>query len=369
MSDKIVYLKQIDSLRALAILMTLCIHWVPDSGITTRIPYMHLGVDLFFTISGFLITSILLKTKVSYPKPNKFIVIKNFIIRRSLRLFPIYYLFLLSFVLLSATTGFWLWKKGYGINYFTYTSNILFYLKGLQSKLFNHTWSLGVEEQFYLLWPWLVVFLPLNIFKKVILVFISIGIFSYLYYYIIHTEIIPVDQTSKIRMLPFSNFHTLGAGALLAYLWLYCKSNKLFDHFINFAKVYLLISIIIFVFLYENNVLFSLPIALIYSMRETFLSVVLFFLLLSTIIGWKGLIGVAVDNSCVQYIGRISYGIYLYHKPVPFLLSLFILKLGLNVHNSFVLILSYIIITVLIATLSYKYIEKPFLNLKRKFDS
>lgn len=370
MSNKIYYFKQIDALRALAVIMTLCVHWIPDSGLGAHVPYMQLGVDLFFTISGFLITSILLKTKASYTVPNKLIIIKNFIIRRALRLFPVYYLFLIGFVILSAITGFWLWKKGYGVYYFTYTSNILFFTKGLQSKLFNHTWSLCVEEQFYLIWPWLVIFLPLKIFKKVIVAFIITGVVCYLYYFtFVSTE--PTDHfitVSNIRMLPFANFHTLGAGALLAYLWLYSRNTPIVEHIISYSKIYLLGFLMLFVFVYETEAFYSAASGIAYFTQEILLATVLFFLLLSTLTGWRSIPGKIADNEGIQYIGRISYGVYLYHKPVPFLLSLFLSKIGLNIHNSYVLILLYALITLVVSSLSYKYFESPFLRLKEKFD-
>ncbi len=94
----------------------------------------------------------------------------------------------------------------------------------------------------------------------------------------------------------------------------------------------------------------------------------MFLLLLSTLKGWNGFIGKIADNNVVQYIGRISYGVYLFHKPVPFLLSLFLSKVGWEIHSSFVLIFLYSIITLIIASLSFKYFESPFLRLKEKFD-
>src|SRR5580692_1790733 len=81
------HLPELDSLRTLAVFMTLLAHFSP-----VDIPYMWYGVPIFFTISGFLITTILLKTVNENPDGSRLKVIKNFMVRRVLRLFPIYYL-------------------------------------------------------------------------------------------------------------------------------------------------------------------------------------------------------------------------------------------------------------------------------------
>src|ERR1700733_11564270 len=82
---------ELDSLRTLAVFMTLLAHFAP-----VDIPYMWYGVPIFFTISGFLITTILLKTYYSEPDVPRVIMIKNFMVRRTLRLFPIYYLLIFT---------------------------------------------------------------------------------------------------------------------------------------------------------------------------------------------------------------------------------------------------------------------------------
>ncbi len=153
----------LDGIRGVAILLVMAYHFLhPGGHILAIVPEAiaragWVGVDLFFVLSGFLITGILLKTKAD---PH---YLRNFYMRRTLRIFPLYYAFLTCLFVVGAsitslnTPGFkevakhqlWLW---------TYTANIGQYWTG--KLLFasgwveaNHLWSLAVEEQFYLVWP------------------------------------------------------------------------------------------------------------------------------------------------------------------------------------------------------------------------
>jgi peptidoglycan/LPS O-acetylase OafA/YrhL len=155
------HLAALDGLRGLAILMVLFVHFIGDAAPITGVEraivklsnYGVWGVDLFFVLSGFLITCILHDAKTS---PHYF---RNFYVRRTLRIFPLYYgVLLLLFVALPAApvpypSGLsealrhegWLW---------TYTSNIYLSLAHSWTLPYvSHFWSLAVEEHFYLVWP------------------------------------------------------------------------------------------------------------------------------------------------------------------------------------------------------------------------
>jgi peptidoglycan/LPS O-acetylase OafA/YrhL len=145
------YIKGLDTLRAFAVIFVLIWHFIPRHEIKTFLgiieqfflPTGVFGVTLFFVLSGYLITSILLIARDE--NNDNMMVIKNFIIRRVLRIFPIYYLSLvvLWFIQYSFSEG----ELPY---LFTYTSN-LFMFKNLTWSNFGHSWSLAVEEQFYLI--------------------------------------------------------------------------------------------------------------------------------------------------------------------------------------------------------------------------
>jgi len=165
--EKRKHVPALDGLRGLAIIMVFCDHWstsyshgnVARMGVLQRAILATAvggcsGVDLFFALSGFLITGILLETR---GRPKFF---SNFYARRTLRIFPPYYLTLALyyFALRPVLSHVWhyneLWSKQ--LWYWSYLANWLCALQGWQRQMIDHFWTLAVEEQFYLVWPLLV---------------------------------------------------------------------------------------------------------------------------------------------------------------------------------------------------------------------
>lgn len=138
----------LDGLRAISILLVVVGHAISPKAFPALFTlFGHLGnygVRIFFLISGFLITTLLLK---EYDKTGH-VSLKNFYIRRSLRIFPAFYLYVITIVILSVL-GMVMLYKGDLLHTLTYTMN--YHMK--RSWYLNHIWSLSVEEQFYLLWP------------------------------------------------------------------------------------------------------------------------------------------------------------------------------------------------------------------------
>src|SRR5262245_16358318 len=143
----------LDGLRGIAILLVILYH---NFGFIPFLNYGWLGVDLFFVLSGFLITEILLKTRTT---TNYF---KNFYTRRVLRIFPLYYLCLiLVIVIFPLIKNFPYDLSFYRENqvwFWFYLQNWMLIFKQWNDSaiLLNHFWSLAVEEQFYIVWPLLV---------------------------------------------------------------------------------------------------------------------------------------------------------------------------------------------------------------------
>jgi peptidoglycan/LPS O-acetylase OafA/YrhL len=343
------HLPELDSLRAFAVIMTLLAHYSP-----VEIPYMWYGVPIFFTISGFLITTILLRSLNNNIGRSKIKIVKNFMVRRVLRLFPIYYLFVIIFWIAKNYFNLLLWKDEFTPYFFSYTPNFIIYKIGLENaSCFAHFWSLGVEEQFYLFWPWVVLFSSVA-FRKPI--FIGMIIFSLSFIAWKYLD-------NRINVLPFKNFHTLGMGALLAcffvengkaILWLKQKRLLLF--------ALTLFNLIVALILFKESSRFW------HVYRDLSLCICTFCIVLVSIYGWSGLVGYITRNNAVQYIGTISYGIYLFHMPVPYLYKAVFSKLFTNLNiPAYPFVILCFATTFLLAGFSYKYIETPFLKMKKFF--
>lgn len=343
------YLPELDSLRTLAVCMTLLAHYAP-----VEIPYMWYGVPVFFTISGFLITTILLKSVNNSPTVSRFTIIKNFMVRRVLRLFPIYYLFIIFFWAAKKYLSLYLWKDEFTLYFFTYTPNFLIHKIGSdEAGCFAHLWSLGVEEQFYLFWPWVLLFVNSRYRISIIsgMILLAIG-----YHYFNYTD-------SEIGAIPFANFHTLGVGAILACL--YVQKHEVINWLKNNRHLIFTLSflhLILVLFFFDGASAFW------HLYRELSLCTCTFAIVLVSVFGWRGIVGFITRNKQVQYIGTISYGIYLFHMPVPFVLRTITSKYFPSFEQSpWVFMIACVAITFILAAVSFKFIETPFLKLKRYF--
>ena len=165
------YMPQLDGLRAFAVGAVLIRHFFYPERIG-GVDFALLAVWLFFVLSGFLITGILLRSRdqVEYHGHQRYLELRQFYIRRFLRIFPLYYLVLSIAALLDLSdvrdTIFW---------HLAYASNYLFAIQGQYGSVTGHLWSLAVEEQFYLLWPALILFAPRRFLLKVIITAIAVG--------------------------------------------------------------------------------------------------------------------------------------------------------------------------------------------------
>jgi len=357
------YIKGLDTLRAFAVIFVIIEHWWIPFDINSPVILMWIrglipdggfGVDLFFVLSGYLISGILLSTR-GQNNENKWHTIRNFVIRRSLRIFPVYYatLFILLLIGFPSIKENLAWLM-------TYTSNILIY-RTLSFNSFSHSWSLSVEEQFYLVWPWLLIFINEKYLKFVFVGAIVLGITTTIY------TMTALNNWAGLMLMP-SCMQAFGLGGLFAY-----SKGKPLEHM--FTKVVNLI--VPFAFIIHFYFSFSSDHGAPYSF--------LFLTINSTISVWLIMKVVnntseftrkyVLENRFLNKIGQISYGIYLFHYVLTPIYEKEIAKFfSANdpVGNLFVdwkynypirLILLY-----LIASLSFKYFEKPIINLKKRFE-
>ena len=204
------HIPELDGLRGIAVLLVLWVHLPVDAlgegarQFRSAVLPGNVGVDLFFVLSGFLITRILLVDRAA-GRP-----LRHFMARRFLRIFPIYYLLLL---LLAP----WLqWQELVACA--SYSSNYAFLMKD-QVSLLEHTWSLAIEEHFYLLWPPLAVFLTPQASRRALL----LGVFPLVLVTALGVLLLGdwLQNGPQLAELlahgSSTRFGSLGLGALLAY--------------------------------------------------------------------------------------------------------------------------------------------------------
>jgi peptidoglycan/LPS O-acetylase OafA/YrhL len=214
------YLIQLDGLRFIAVALVLWDHWMPEPH---TLPFGKLGVNLFFVLSGFLIARILLSSKdKNYGKEGGLgDYLKKFYIRRTLRIFPIYYFSLLVLWLLHdpSVRGKEWWQ-------ILYASNIYISIKKTWLGVTDHFWSLAVEEQFYIFFPLLIFFIP----RRYVVPFFGILIaFSVL----LRAYFLKIDQPWYVSYVTMPTaLDAFGFGALMAYSQLYHRPffQKLFSN-------------------------------------------------------------------------------------------------------------------------------------------
>lgn len=351
------YVKQLDSVRAIAVFMVIIWHWLPRNSFIEKILPGPTGVNLFFVLSGFLITQILLDNRCKAEQLNtpKQHILKSFYIRRVLRIFPAYYFT----IFLSLFLGRWLGlstTRGEVISNLTYTSNFYDYLQHQWPAATPHFWSLAVEEQFYLIWPLLMLFLPGKKLLYAIFLFILVGFISQTF----------LTDYEFGYLLPNTCFDCFGAGALLA--WIVVYRPKFLPTFFKITSVLSLAALTLFV-MYRSN--------LIFLTQVRFLNAIWGIWIISYILMYrnkKNLVITLLGNRLAVNIGKVSYGIYLYHILFLFAAASVWYRFVFNhlpgilkPYDRWIFLAVNFWILYFICVLSWKFLEKPILSLKKKF--
>jgi peptidoglycan/LPS O-acetylase OafA/YrhL len=355
------YLRQLDGLRFIAVSMVLVDHW---SGDALQFPISYLGVCMFFVLSGFLITRILLQAKEkdsNLQRSHKF-SLKQFFIRRTVRIFPIYYLtILVLFILNVEPVREKIWW------YLTYSTNIYIAIKQTWLGSSDHLWSLAVEEQFYLFFPFIIFFVPKRYLTKILIGFIIFSVVLRLFFYLNG-----IEWMTPYVLMP-TCLDAFGMGGLLAYF--YFNKNEQVKTFIT-NKFLLALSLILYIgiviwgkqFPEGHNIITVVFLRLFESLFSLFL-------VGNAVYGFGGVTKTLLENNISVYLGRISYGIYIYHKfiynhyhnspsnPVIKLLN----KLPTIDGNMTLKIIFLYLITIAVASISWYLIEKPINKWKDKF--
>lgn len=348
-----VHLKGLNGIRCIAALLVIVSHTFLNCeyyGLPKMagLQIAGYGVTMFFTLSGFLITYLLLKEKRQF----KDVSIKGFYIRRVLRIWPLYYFHLLLAIIVMLV-AFPEFLPGLIYYYIFMGANIPFAMAAggpVLIPIIGHYWSLGVEEQFYLFWPWLVkLFSPLRSVAVFLTSFLLIKLFFRIY----------APDSLAYQFIYITKFDCMAIGALTAIIF---DKNLHWFSKIAFHPVTQIISWLLYI-LIATEIL-----SITDFVNHNVFSVACAFIILNVAFNIKPIIG--LENRLFDFLGRISYGLYVYHSIVLYLLALLLRDKLSYLPNSLaviILILVVILITVAISWLSYEYFEKGFLKYKEKF--
>jgi peptidoglycan/LPS O-acetylase OafA/YrhL len=363
------YVPELDGLRALAILAVVLFHLhAPGFSIGWA------GVTLFFVISGFLITRILLTTS---GRPHYF---RNFYARRSLRIFPIYYLtvglYFLALAVAPHHSGVYKWLAGTAAHPFAQLPYYLTYLQTIPQLRSSYadlpsltvTWTLAIEEQFYWLWPFVVAAVPRRALLPTLATLFVIGLLT--------RAILFASGANPyylVGMLP-DQLDALAIGAAIALLVVW---NLERDRLNRLGLTCLLVGAAVTVLLFirtgysafweplkwasqRHNVLLFTGMALLFG------GLVLLSVTESRLVRW-------LRNPILVHVGKISYGIYLYHGFVIYVVmsAAFKAKIGAEFGSPLIVRIGLALLCLagsyVAALASWRLFETPILSLKSRF--
>jgi peptidoglycan/LPS O-acetylase OafA/YrhL len=319
------------------------------------------GVELFFLLSGFLITNILLESK----KSSRYFT--TFYARRFLRIFPLYYFVLtICFIILPQITSLdlnanrviqnqvWLW---------TYTSNLpslsaSFWNGGSNFPGFGHFWSLCVEEHFYVFWPFLIYFSNEKWLPRLMWSVVLISVFSILFVYL-SNNMFPILSWTTIRCMG-----VLSLGGLIAY---YKKNTIIYEKIITVSNKTIIPFGILFLIVSFIPRRYELQEILVYFTAVIFFSELI-------IVSFEGnrFASMIFNHKPLFFIGKISYGIYVYHGIFMHIFVKYQGCIKFYISNGVIGTIIYTLIcttvSVFIAWVSWIIIEQPILKLKKHFN-
>ena len=336
------YQPSLDGIRGFAVLWVMGFHY--------QLPFSRqglFGVDIFFTLSGFLITVLLVQEWERYGR----IQLKFFYLRRILRLFPALILILIVFYTLI--------PKPYIFSTIFYYTNWIKALHFQPDSLYlDHVWSLSIEEQFYLIWPAvLITLLHFKIPKKtIVLLLLMLGLSSAV------GRILVWNSTHDwFRVYMATDLHADGLliGSAFGFMQVYGFHPDFSKHKRVFSLTTLLTVLLAAWLLIDNQL--SQSFIPNYGILGVSIGTIIIIARIVNIP--SGLISKIFCFSPLVKIGMISYGLYLWHAPIGALIDQFNLNLPL-----YLLIGLKILLTFLAAGISYKFLERPILNLKRRFN-
>lgn len=315
------------------------------------------GVVLFFVLSGFLITYLLLAEE----EKTKTINIKKFYIRRILRIWPIYLLviFLSLFVLVHFDFFTWpgfnkstiqeniVWKL---ILFILFFSNLVLVFFGVVPYA-SQTWSIGTEEQFYLVWPIVIKFIKRNRLLLMILIALGYNLFRF---FLMSRYSLFIPESIRVILQAFWNGFTIDCMAIGGFFAVLLYENrKITTLILNNWLFYLSIFLVIVSWIFR----FHIPLQSIYY------SILYAIIIVNFAANTNQHLN--LENSYMNYLGNISYSIYMLH-PIGITIAIQS-ALYLNLISNWIVYPIAILSTILLSGLSYRWYESYFLKFKSRF--
>lgn len=349
------FLPGLNGLRAFAAFSVIIMH------INTNLPAFNLpskkwlliaayGVTIFFTVSGFLITYLLLLEK----EKTGNISLRKFYMRRILRIWPLYYLYLLLagivFFIFQLDGG--VMRLGNLLLYIFFMPNVPYILNSTLPNL-PHYWSLGVEEQFYVFWPLLVKKARkiINVLLVFFILFFLLKIGAFLIYKL-------NGLYWPYKMFLVNRFDCMAIGGIGACL--VHSGHRVIDLMKN--KIVQVITWIIVIAAALNKIILQHTLV-----DHTFFSLITLIVIVNVSFNKQTI--VSLDFRIFEFLGKISYGLYVYHFLVIFLTAKIVNQFNLPSDIKTGIVYAIIIsTTIIISFLSYKYFEQPFLKFKNRFE-
>ncbi|MBX7170572.1 MAG: acyltransferase [Pyrinomonadaceae bacterium] len=360
--NKVLHLSGLNGIRAIAALAVVISHTTQSlsefnlnpfifgtnqDGFPKGLDLAGFGVSMFFSLSGFLITYLLLLEKESQE-----INVKNFYIRRILRIHPLYFSYLA--ICLAIIFFFNLQFSAISLVYYVFFAANISFIIGIPLPLLAHYWSLGVEEQFYIFYPWIV-----KKIKSLSTFLILATVFLIIVKLIARVIDIKYGIPSIYLALQVTRFQCMLIGAVGAIY--YYEQSKWFLKYSTNIFVQLFSWFCVLLLLLNSFHLFSV-------LDQEIISIITLFIIMGQITKTNRIIN--LDFEAFDFIGKISYGIYVIHPVIVFTYIKVLPDLKLPLVFKYLLVYLVILVTtIFVAYISYQYFEKWFLSMKYKYSS
>jgi peptidoglycan/LPS O-acetylase OafA/YrhL len=339
---------QLDGLRAIAVLLVVVHHYFQH-----RFPILNVAgrarVVLFFVLSGYLISRILLKYRhrvVTPPMRRRFFV--RFWFHRLLRVAPAFYL-----VLAIAAVAHVNDVTAYPAWHVAFASNLLLWKLNAWPASTAHLWSLGAEVQLYAIWPFLIFFTPARRLRTMLLLCLAAapmvrGV----------TVLITGGEVAPF-VLPFSIIDAFACGALLTLAG--TGAARAMARPLTAGAITGVLALVLLEWWPEGSRMREF---VAFAFGDTLLVLIAAAIVNGAVAGFTGWTGTVLQARVVRYLGTISYGIYLWHLFMPVLLYKVMARTGITIENYFALRLLWALTAVALSAAMWHLVEQPLSRLK-----